>query len=144
MGGEEIPYINSWVHLIWSTKNRRPVLLKEIRMKLFPHMHRKALSAGIHLHKINGIEDHIHALISLKPNPNISQIVKLLKRESSYWINRKQLLRDRFEWQREYIAISVSHFMVRRVRDYIKNQENHHRKKSFYREYQRFLKKSVS
>jgi REP element-mobilizing transposase RayT len=66
----------------------------------------------------------------------------LIKGESSLWINRNNLLKTKFEWQEEYIALSVSESIVNKVRDYIKNQEEHHRVKTFAEEYEAFLKKN--
>jgi putative transposase len=65
----------------------------------------------------------------------------LLKGESSYWINKNKLIRQKFEWQDEYFAVSVSESAVNRVRENIKNQEEHHRKKSFQQEYDEFMRK---
>ena len=65
----------------------------------------------------------------------------LVKGESSYWINKKKLIREKFEWQNEYFAVSVSESAVNRARDYIKNQEEHHKKKSFKQEYDEFMRK---
>jgi REP element-mobilizing transposase RayT len=65
----------------------------------------------------------------------------LLKGESSYWINKNKIFKTKFEWQDEYFAVSVSESSVNRVRDYIKDQENHHKKKSFNDEYQEFIRR---
>jgi REP element-mobilizing transposase RayT len=72
---------------------------------------------------------------------NIDKILMLLKGESSYWTNKNNLLREKFEWQDEYFAVSVSESALNRVRDYIKNQEEHHRKRSFQEEYDEFMRK---
>jgi putative transposase len=66
--------------------------------------------------------------------------MQLLKGESSYWINKNRLCREKFEWQDDYFAVSVSESMVPRVREYIKNQEDHHQTKTFAEEYDLFLK----
>ena len=71
----------------------------------------------------------------------ISKVAQLLKGESSNWVNKNNLIPGHFEWQDEYIAVSVSESMINKVRDYIKNQEEHHRKKSFAEEYDEFIKK---
>ncbi len=131
-----MPYVDVWVHLIWATKNRQPFLIPRIRSKFLDHIRKNAESKGIHLDFINGVEDHIHALISLKANQNIARIVRLLKGESSRWMNRQNIFQSKFQWQKEYIALSVSDFLVNRIRDYIKNQESHHKKKDFSKEYQ--------
>lgn len=84
---------------------------------------------------INGYSDHCHCLISLGSDQNIQKIVQLLKGESSYWINKHQLTKDKFAWQDEYFAVSVSENKLDVVRNYIKNQEKHHQKNSFADEY---------
>jgi REP element-mobilizing transposase RayT len=79
-------------------------------------------------------------LISLGREQTISKIVMLIKGESSNWVNKNKLTKGKFEWQDEYIAVSVSESQVDRVREYIKNQEEHHRLNSFEEEYSLFLK----
>ena len=96
---------------------------------------------GIYIDFINGYLEHVHCLVSLGSGQNIDKIVMLLKGESSYWINKNKLIRQKFEWQDEYFAVSVSESAVNRVRDYIKNQEEHHKKKSFQQEYDEFMRK---
>jgi putative transposase len=135
-----MPYLKIWVHLIWSTKNRAPVLDKEIRAKLFSHIRDNARAKGIYLDFINGYVDHVHALISLGADQSIAKVAQLLKGESSHWANQQQLLTKKLEWQDEYIAISVSESTVEPVREYIMNQEEHHQKKSFGEECNGFLK----
>jgi len=71
----------------------------------------------------------------------IQKIMQLIKGESSFWINKNQLTQQKFEWQDEYFAVSVSESFLDKVRNYIKNQEEHHRKKSFQEEYDEFLEK---
>lgn len=136
-----MPYIKIWIHLIWATKNRQPLITEQIKLKLFDHIRENAKNKEIYLDFINGTSDHVHALISLKSNQTIADVSKLIKGESSHWVNKNNLTKLKFEWQDEYIAISVSESMVNRVREYIKNQEEHHRKRSFAEEYQEFLDK---
>ena len=87
------------------------------------------------------MSDHIHLLISLGREQSISTVVMLIKGESSHWVNKEKLLKCKFEWQDEYIAISVSESLVEKVFDYIKNQDEHHKVKSFEEEYNLFVKK---
>ena len=89
---------------------------------------------------MNCVNDHIHLLISLNSEQSISKVTQLIKGESSHWMNKNNLIPNKFEWQDEYIA-SVGHSQVNRVRDYIKNQEEHHRKKTFQEEYDEFIEK---
>nr|WP_262510860.1 transposase [Chryseobacterium elymi] len=72
----------------------------------------------------------------------MEKIVQLLKGESSFWINKNQLTREKFSWQDEYFAVSVSESKIGAVREYIKNQEKHHQRKSFIEEYQEFLERN--
>lgn len=90
---------------------------------------------------MNCVNNHAHFLISLGREQTISKIVMLIKGESSNWVNKNKLLKAKFEWQDEYIAVSVSESVVNNVREYIKNQEDHHRTKSFEEEYNLFIKK---
>jgi REP element-mobilizing transposase RayT len=133
-------YIKIWIHLVWTTKDREPLLSKEIRNSLFEHIRENAQSKDIHIDFINGYLEHIHCIISLKSGQNIDRILMLLKGESSHWINKNKLTKTKFAWQDEYFAVSVSESAINKVRDYIKNQEEHHRKKSFMEEYDELMK----
>lgn len=134
-------YIRIWVHLVWSTKRREKIILPRFRQELFAHIRTNARQKDIFLDGINGVDDHVHALISLGSDQTISKVVQLIKGESSRWINKEKLVRGKFEWQDEYFAVSVSESAVRAVRSYIKNQEAHHKKKSYAEEYQEFIGK---
>ncbi|MDA3814501.1 MAG: IS200/IS605 family transposase [Candidatus Cloacimonetes bacterium] len=136
-----MPFIKIWIHLIWATKNRQPYLTKEIRTKVFSHIRDNAKEKGIHLDFINGYKEHIHILLSMHQEQSIAKIVHLLKGESSHWINENKLTKYNFNWQEEYLAASISHSAVNRVREYIKNQDEHHRIKSFTEEYKLFMEK---
>jgi putative transposase len=95
----------------------------------------------IFLEAINGHAEHIHCLISLGKDQSISRISQLIKGESSYWINKNNLTKEKFIWQDDYFAVSVSESRVQQVIQYIKNQEKHHAKKSFAQEVDEFLNK---
>lgn len=133
--------IKIWVHLVWSTKKRAPVLTKLLRTKLYAHIRENAKDKGIYVDFVNGHIDHIHLLISLNGDQCITKLVQLIKGESAFWINKNNLTVEKFEWQREYFAVSVSESGVDKVRDYIKNQEEHHTKKTFQQEYDEFMNK---
>lgn len=134
-------YVKIWIHTVWTTKNRAPLLAREIRQNVFDHIRENAKKKGIHIDFINGHLEHVHCLISLSSGQSIDKILMLLKGESSYWINKNKFSRGKFEWQDEYFAVSVSESNLSRVRNYIKNQEDHHKKKSFTEEYQEFMQK---
>ena len=104
-------------------------------------MRENAEKKSIHLDSINGVADHVHTLVALKADQSIAKVAQLLKGESSHWVNDQKLTPYKFEWQDEYIAVSVSDSAVEAVRQYIRNQEEHHRKKAFAEEYREFLAK---
>jgi Transposase and inactivated derivatives len=137
-----MPYIKVWIHFVWSTKNRKPFLTSEIRQKVFRHIRENAASKGIYIDFIGGYVDHVHCLVSLGTKQTIKQIMQLLKGESSHWINKNNLCSEKFEWQDEYFAVSVSESAVDNVRNYIGKQEEHHKKKSFDEEFTNFLIKA--
>ena len=136
-----MPYVRIWIHLIWSTKNRVPLLGEELRSRLFAHIRENAQKKDIRLDVINGVQEHVHALVSLKADQSVAKVAQLLKGESSHWVNDEKLISGKFEWQEEYIAVSVSESMVETVRKYIRTQAEHHRKKSFAEEYSELAKK---
>ena len=135
-----MPFIRIWIHLVWATKNRQKVLTKEILHDLLHHIRDNAKSKDIRLDFINGHVDHVHALVSFKADQSISKIAQLLKGESSHWFNQQKTSDRTFEWQDDYFAISICESEVDIVRGYIRNQETHHRVKSFAEEYAELLR----
>lgn len=119
-----------FVHVIWSVKNREPLLTKSIRVKLYEYMLQNAKTKNIHILDLNGVEDHVHCLLQLHPIQNISFIVQLLKGGSAFWLNQNQLIDVNFKWQDGYAAYSVSPSAIEKVIKYIERQEEHHRLKS--------------
>lgn len=136
-----MPFVKIWVHIVFGTKNREPFLVKETREKVITHILENAKSKGIFIVCINGSFDHLHILLSLGSEENIAKVVNLIKGEVSYWINKNKITKTKFEWADEYFAVSVSESQVDVLRKYIRNQEEHHRKKSFTEEYDEFMKK---
>ena len=137
-----MPFIKVYIHFVWSTKNRKPLLkTKEIRQKMWEHIRTNAREKGIFIDFINGYEDHCHCLISLGIDQTIQKTMQLIKGESSFWMNRQNLIPSKFEWQDEYFAVSVSESVLGRVREYIRNQEEHHSNKTFTQEYDEFIKR---
>lgn len=134
-------YLKVWIHIVWATKSRKPLLTSEIRLKVFNHILENAKTKNIHLDFINGFTEHVHCLVSLNSKQTIAEVTQLIKGESSFWINKNNLTKTKFEWQDDYYAVSVSHSAVNRVREYIKNQENHHQTRKFAREVDEFIRK---
>ena len=133
-------YLRVWIHVVWGTKNRQRVVTKDIRKKLLDHIAANAKEKGIYLDCINGHLDHIHSLIAMNADLSISKTVQLLKGESAYWANKNNLVKPRLEWAEEYFAISVSDAIVKKVRAYIRNQDNKHQILTFNEDYQQFIK----
>lgn len=137
-----MPFLKVYIHCVWSTKNRIPYLhSKEIRLTVWNHIRENAREKGIFIDFINGYSDHCHCLVSMCSDQTIQKIVQLIKGESSFWINKNNLIAEKFDWQDEYFAVSVSESVVDKVRNYIKNQEEHHSKKTFQQEYDEFILK---
>jgi REP element-mobilizing transposase RayT len=101
-------FIKIWIHCVWNTKDKIPVLTNEIRQQLFVHIKEYSINNKIFIDRINGSVEHVHCLISLGNDQNISRIMNLIKGESSHWINSLKLLNRKLEWQNDYYAISVS------------------------------------
>ena len=121
-----MPHIKIWLHVVWTTKSKRHYLRNKVRYHVFKHIKDYAGKKDIHIDFINGYVDHVHSLISLNADQSIADIMNLLKGESSYWINKNNLTEEKFAWQHDYYAASVSRSHVERVRRYIRNQETHH------------------
>ena len=137
-----MPFVKVYIHFVWSTKNREPLLAtKEIREQVWRHIQEYAKEKGIYIDFINGYAEHCHCLVSLGVNQTMSKIINLLKGESSFWINQQKFCDSKFEWQNDYFAVSVSESIIDKVRNYIKNQEEHHKSKSFQEEYEAFNRK---
>lgn len=134
-------FVRIWLHCVWGTKNRTPFLTHQNKSEIFQHIKENAANKGIYIDFLNGYKEHIHCIISLNAEQSLSKIMQLIKGESSYWINKNKLVKGKFEWADEYFAVSVSESQINKVRNYIKNQEDHHEKKSWEDEYNEFIKK---
>ena len=134
-----MPYTKVFLHLIWSTKNRRHLISNDLKPLLLQHIKENSVKKGIFIDTLNCVSDHIHLIVSLGTEQAIAKTVMLIKGESSFWVNKEKLIKNNFEWQDEYIALSVSYSAIEKVRSYILNQEEHHKKKTFMEEYVEFL-----
>ncbi len=134
-------YSQIYLQVVFAVKGRENLITQSWKDELHKYM------AGIIKEKeqkpiiVNGMPDHIHAFIGLKPSMRISDLVRDIKNNSSKFINEKGFVRGKFNWQEGYGVFSYSHSHIERVYNYILNQEEHHRKKSFKEEYLDLLKK---
>jgi putative transposase len=134
-------YSKVWVHLVWATLEREPMLSKPAAAKVSTWLSGYAKEKKIYL-KINHFNpDHVHALIDLPTNLCIEEVVQLFKGGSSHWINEQKIVPGRFTWGRGYGAFSVSESAVAEVAAYIANQEEHHRQRSFTDELKLFVER---
>jgi len=101
-------YTRIWLHVVWGTKKHIPFLTIENKRNILQHINENAKTKDIYIDFINGHKEHIHCLISLKPKQCIANVVQLIKGESSFWINKNKIVREKFEWSDEYFAVSVS------------------------------------
>ena len=121
-------------HCNWSTKLRQPLLTKNLRVILFEHIIYTSEIHSIEILEINGWIDHVHTLLRLHPSQNLANTIHQLKGESSSWINRNALTEIKFLWQDGYYAETINFKELKRIRDYIKNQDMHHRKINYIEE----------
>ncbi len=135
-------WVGVYIHMVFSTKNREPFLdTKELRRQVFQHIKKNAPEKEIWIDCVNGWQEHAHCLISLGKEQSISKVAQLIKGESSFWINKNKLTKNKFVWQDDYWAVGVSKSHLKLVREYILNQEEHHSKKTFTYEVNKFMKK---
>lgn len=130
-----------WIHAIWSTKERMPLIHPTVESKIHPFIAEQLREQGCPVRIINGMPVHIHCLFLLSPLKSIAEVIKQIKGSSSHFVNQNNLIVEKFAWQTGYAAYSVSESMVDKVYQYIKNQKKHHTKKSFQQEYGEILKK---
>lgn len=127
------------LHLIWSTKNRIPFLDKSIRPFLYTEMANVVSKTGGICHSVGGIEDHVHLLIETSRNIALSDLINEIKVAASHWISLKGHTFQDFEWQIGYGAFSISLHTVEAVKQYIMQQEEHHKKATSNHEWNEFI-----
>jgi putative transposase len=132
-------YVKVLIHAVWGTKNKERVIAQHLRSEILSHIKENAATKEIFIDTLNSQPDHIHCLFYLNADMAVAKAINLIKGESSYWINKQQLLKAKFEWADEYFAASVSESQKDKVRAYILNQDEHHRKLTFTEEYNKFL-----
>ena len=139
MGGIAHTFTNLLTHIIFSTKDREPFISDAIRDRLFGYMGGILNELHVTPILINGPTDHVHILAALPPKAALSDVMRVLKTNSSRWVHEE--LHQQFAWQSGYGAFSVSHSNAEQVRLYIANQQEHHKTVSFQEEFIAFLKR---
>jgi putative transposase len=126
------------LHIVFSTKERRPLLTAERRPRMFGYLRSVADDHGVTVPALNGVEDHVHLLIDLPPVLGTAEFMTKLKSNSSRWF-RRQFHQPEFRWQRGYGAFSVRPSKLSEVQAYIDRQEEHHARTSFEDELRRIV-----
>ena len=101
-------YIKIWIHAVWGTKNRKPILKPPVLKQICDHIKVNAKEKGIYIDTINGYDDHVHVLMLQKHDLSISKQIQLLKGESSFWANKNDVVKPKLEWAVKFFAASVS------------------------------------
>lgn len=134
-------FSNLLYHVIFSTKNRAPLITDQIREPLYEYIGGIIRAEGGTLLEIGGVADHVHILTRLKPTLAVADAVRLVKSNSSKWLNQGAV-GDNFRWQAGYGAFTAGKSMVGEISRYILTQEEHHRKRTFKEEFLEFLEKN--
>jgi putative transposase len=129
------------IHLVFSTKNREPVLAEAVRLPLCAYASAVLRELDSHVIAMNAWRDHVHILFTLSKNHSLAQVVMEVKRATSKWIKTQGTGFAKFHWQSGYGAFSIGQSGVEEVKTYIANQAEHHRVKSFEEEFRSFLKR---
>jgi putative transposase len=130
-----------YVHVVFSVKGRQSLIQSVWKSELYKYICGVVNGNEQKVYAIGGVADHIHILLSIKPNIALSDLVRDIKANSSKWINEKQYVIGKFKWQEGFGAFSIAHSYLDNVISYINNQEQHHHKKTFKEEYLEFLQK---
>jgi putative transposase len=129
------------IHLVFSTKNREPVLAEAVRLPLCAYASAVLRELDSNVIAMNAWRDHVHILFTLSKNHSLAQVVMEVKRATSKWIKKQGMESAKFHWQSGYGAFSIGQSGVEEVKTYIANQAEHHRVKSFEEEFRSFLKR---
>jgi len=130
-----------YIQTVFAVSGRLSLITSDFKEELHKYITGIVQKQGQKLIRINGMSDHLHILIGLKPAMALANLVRDIKSDSSEWVNRKKLARGKFAWQEGYGAFSYGHSQLDTIVRYIMNQEKHHRRRSFKDEYLTLLRK---
>lgn len=133
-------YTQIFYHIVFAVKGRANLIHASWKDDMYKYVSGIISNQNQKLYIINGMPDHVHILVSCRPNIALSDLVKEIKEHSSKYINQQGFVKGKFSWQEGFGAFSVSFKNVEQVINYIKNQEEHHHIKTFKEEYLEFLK----
>ena len=130
-----------YIQTVFAVSGRMSLITQDFKEELHKYITGIVRNKGQKLISINGMSDHLHILIGLRPAMALADLVRDIKSDSSDWVNRKRFVRGRFAWQEGYGAFSYGHSQLDTIIRYIQNQERHHKRRSFKDEYVALLKK---
>jgi putative transposase len=134
-------YTQIHIQCVIAVKFRESVIQPVWKERLNQYITGIVQNNGHKMIAINSMPDHLHLFFGFRPNQSLSDLMRIMKSDSSEWINKEQFNPSTFRWQEGYGAFSYSRSQIKTVANYIANQEEHHRKKTFLEEYETFLKK---
>ena len=132
-------YTQLYIHAVFVVKGRSNLISPKFKEELYKYICGIATGKNQKIYAINGMPDHLHIILSMRPEISLSDHMRDIKANSSKWINERKFVRGKFQWQEGFGGFSVSKRDLDRVISYIKNQETHHAKKSFRTEYLELL-----
>ena len=134
-------YVSSHYHCVFSTKQRQPLISTELRERLWPFLGGIAWQNRMKALEVGGMPDHVHILLSLPSTLSIAKALQLIKGGSSKWVHETFPQHRLFGWQVKYGSFSVSVSQLDKIMEYIRNQDEHHKKMSFKEEFIELLRK---
>jgi len=136
-------YTQIHIQAIFAVRNRNGLIQNEWKEELFKYITGIVQTRKHKLMAINGMSDHVHVLVGMRPAQSLSDLMQDIKGSSSKWINEQKFVQGRFEWQEGYAAFSYGKSQIAAVISYIRDQEIHHQRFNFLDEYRSFLEKFV-
>jgi putative transposase len=133
-------YTQIHLHLIFAVKNRKSLIEDSWKDRLYQYITGVVQANKHKMIIVNGMADHLHIAIGMRPSQSLSDLMQDIKGSSSKWINDNNLSAGKFQWQEGYGAFSYNKSLLPKLIEYIKNQEEHHKQKTFLEEYKEFLK----
>ena len=134
-------YTQLYIQFVFAVQNRKSLIHPEWESELHKYITGIIQNKSHKMIAINGMPDHLHMFIGFQPVDHMSELIKVVKGESSKWIKERGLVKQGFRWQEGYGAFSYSRSHIDRVYHYIQNQKEHHKKKTFRQEYIELLEK---
>ncbi len=132
-------YSQIHIQCIMAVKFRQSLIEPAWKERLNQYITGIVQNNGHKMIAINSMPDHLHLFFGFRPDQSLSDLMRLVKGESSEWLNKQGFIKSKFSWQEGYGAFSYSRSQIKTVAAYIENQEEHHRKKTFLEEYKQFL-----